>query len=47
MAKIKLSGEKLTKHFTLKDYSKNQTGTIPMTRPRCCTRRCWKNSGRG
>lgn len=30
MAKIKLSGEKLTKHFTLKDYSKNQTGTIPI-----------------
>ena len=30
MAKIKVSGDKLTEHFTLADYGKNQTGTIPI-----------------
>ena len=30
MAKIKLSGENLTEHFTFADYGKNQTGTIPI-----------------
>lgn len=30
MAKIKLSGENLTEHFSLADYGKNQTGTIPI-----------------
>ena len=30
MAKIKLKGENITDHFTLKDYGKNQTGTIPI-----------------
>jgi len=30
MAKIKVSGDKLTEHFTFADYSKNQTGTIPI-----------------
>ena len=30
MAKVKISGDNLTKHFTLSDYGKNQTGTIPI-----------------
>ena len=30
MAKIKLTGENLTEHFTFADYGKNQTGTIPI-----------------
>ena len=30
MAKVKISGDNLTKHFTFSDYGKNQTGTIPI-----------------
>lgn len=30
MAKIKVSGDKLTEHFAFADYGKNQTGTIPI-----------------
>ena len=47
MAKIKMSGKKLTKHFTLKDYSKNQTGTIPIDAAALLHAQIWKNSGRG
>lgn len=31
MAKIILSGSKLTEHFTFKEYTKNQTGTVKLT----------------
>lgn len=31
MAKVILSGSKLTEHFTFKEYAKNQTGTVKLT----------------
>ena len=31
MAKVILSGTNLTEHFTLKEYAKNQTGTVKLT----------------
>lgn len=31
MATIRISGTNLTAHFTLKEYSKNQTGTVKLT----------------
>ena len=31
MARIKVSGTNLTKHFTFAEYAKNQTGTVKLT----------------
>ena len=31
MARIKVSGTNLTKHFTFAEYGKNQTGTVKLT----------------
>ncbi len=31
MAKVILSGTNLTEHFTIKEYAKNQTGTVKLT----------------